>query len=215
MTDRTVLDHVSFAVERAESAFPLLHGALGGVPAASGDAPGFRFTTFRYAGGMQIELLEPVRIEENDFVRTFLDARGPGMHHLTFRVPDLTAALDDVAADGFPVLYSRRTDPEWQEAFLHPSVTGGTVVQLVEYPGKPAPATTGSAALQAVEWTPRDRERALRLLGGPLGGTVSEDGVRWPGLGVELRLRSGPASPARLVFAAAGPVLGAEVSLTV
>src|SRR5918993_2572674 len=89
-----VLDHVSIALPSGRAAWPLLRGDLGGEWVAAGGAAGFRFATFRYAGGMQVELLEPHRPERDDFLARFLAAHGPGLHHLTFKVPDLLAAVE-------------------------------------------------------------------------------------------------------------------------
>ena len=58
-----------------------------------GDTPGFYSAQVRFANGMKVEGLEPRRVEENDFLARFLAASGPGPHHLTFKVPDIRAAL--------------------------------------------------------------------------------------------------------------------------
>ncbi|MEV0720058.1 VOC family protein [Asanoa sp. NPDC050611] len=94
------LDHVSLAVPTAAPAWPLLRTRLGGEWAIGGTAPEFRFSTLRYANGMCLELLEPRR--EPAFVDRFLDRAGPGLHHLTFKVPDLLAATDAAGTAGYP-----------------------------------------------------------------------------------------------------------------
>jgi hypothetical protein len=232
-----LLDHVSIAVPSGRPAWPLLRGDLGGAWASAGDADGFRFGTFRYVNGMQVELLEPHRPERNDFLARFLATHGPGVHHLTFKVPDLLAAVDAVNAAGFAVHSVRTDDPQWKEAFLHPKVVGGPVVQLSEYqPEPPPPAPRGlpdptgpAAALRAVDVPVDDVNRAVALLAGLLGGHRSDDGtdgvgVTWPTIGTTLRLRPADA-PARLVFTGVAPdtahrrpdgrdpVLGVELTL--
>jgi hypothetical protein len=234
VTASTILDHVSIAVPSGRAAWPLLRGHLGGGWAAAGTADGFRFATFRYAGGMQVELLEPHRPERNDFLARFVAAHGPGLHHLTFKVPDLVAAVEAVEAVGFAVHAVRADDPGWKEAFLHPKVVGGPVVQLAEYdpdpppPGPPElPQPAGSvAALRAVDVPVADVDRAVALFAGLLGGERSkpadEVGVAWPAIGTTLRLRPAGA-PARLVFTGVAPgsvragsydhILGVELEL--
>ncbi len=89
------LDHVAIAVESYDDAWAVLRGDLGGEWAGGGDAVGFSSAQVRFANGMKAEALVPFRPEENDFLRRFLDASGPGPHHLTFKVPDLVGSLPD------------------------------------------------------------------------------------------------------------------------
>ena len=81
---------------------------------------------------MTIELLEPWEPERNDFLARFLARHGPGPHHLTFKVRDITAALERVTAAGYHPVNVNLDDPYWKEAFLHPQEAHGTVVQLAE-----------------------------------------------------------------------------------
>jgi methylmalonyl-CoA/ethylmalonyl-CoA epimerase len=141
-------------------------------------------------------------VEENDFLRRFLDRTGPGPHHLTFKVPDITAAIAAAEAAGFPVVGVNLEDPQWQEAFLYPKAACGIVVQLAQPDGEldpeprpatvPAPRTDQSARLDHVTHAVADLERARRLFHSLLGGVVQREGVdgtnavvdlTWPGSG--------------------------------
>jgi methylmalonyl-CoA/ethylmalonyl-CoA epimerase len=196
---------VAVAVEALAEVGPLLEADLGAVPVGGGgDAPGFRSRQWRFANGMRLELLEPARIAENDFLRRFLDAHGAGVHHLTFRVADVLAAVDAVEAAGFPVLYSRVSNPEWQEAFLHPRNAFGTVVQLACYPGDPSFPPVGggqpAASLDVVEVEVPSTERGIDLYSAVLGGHVVDEPatgattLTWPGTGgIALVPPAGPA----------------------
>lgn len=208
-----VLDHVSLAVPAAAPAWPLLRTRLGGEWAIGGTAPGFRFSTLRYANGMCLELLEPDQAET--FVARFLDRAGPGMHHLTFTVPDLLAATAAADAAGYPCFGIRTDEPTWQEAFIHPRVAGGTLVQIArsqpaDLPPPPAdlpPAGGTRAALRVVEWTATDPARAvglLRLLGGVVTGPGT-GAVEVTFRATRIRVRADPA-PARLEFDGVDPV---------
>jgi methylmalonyl-CoA/ethylmalonyl-CoA epimerase len=173
-----LLDHVAVAVEALGEVGALLERDLGAVPVGGGgDAPGFRSRQWRFGNGMRLELLEPARIDENDFLRRFLDQHGAGVHHLTFRVPDIPAAVGAVEAAGFPVLYSRVSNPDWQEAFLHPRDAFGTVVQLASYPDRPGssadPAGGAMASLDLVEVEVASTQRGLDLYAGVLCGHVA------------------------------------------
>jgi methylmalonyl-CoA/ethylmalonyl-CoA epimerase len=186
-----LLDHVAVAVESLAEVGPLLEAALGAVPVGGGgDAPGFRSRQWRFGNGMRLELLEPARIGENDFLRRFLDRHGAGVHHLTFRVPDILAAVDAAEEAGFPVLYSRVDNPDWQEAFLHPRDALGTVVQLASYPDGATSAgghtLSPAASLDVVEVAVADMERGIGLYHGVLGGRRDGAGdptLAWPGTG--------------------------------
>ena len=75
------------------------------------DPDGFRALTYRYAwiGDFQLQLCQPG--PEPTPQRRFLDARGEGVFHVGFEVPDIDAADEDAAARGLAVLMrGRRTN---------------------------------------------------------------------------------------------------------
>lgn len=202
--DDVVLDHVAVAVERWADAWPRYVGDLGGRWKSGGQNIGFAPSQLRFANGARLELLAPYRPEGNDFLRRFLDRSGPGPHHLTFKVPDLAAALDAARGAGFHPTGVDVSDPGWQEAFLHPKEAGGVVVQLAQAAtdwesgppvGFPEPAAE-PAALLRVAHTVADLGAAEELFGGLLGGRVVDRPAvagRWRGVeltwGGPLRIR--------------------------
>ena len=131
MSDAPRLDHVAIGVAHAEGATPWLVGELGGRPFSAGPGLGFRFWQFAFARGGLIEVLEPDGPADG-FLHRFLAARGPGIHHLTFKVPDLHAATQRAARLGYDVVGLSALHPSWKEAFLHPKQAQGVVVQLAE-----------------------------------------------------------------------------------
>jgi catechol 2,3-dioxygenase-like lactoylglutathione lyase family enzyme len=62
----------------------------------------------------------------------FLAARGPGIHHVTFNVPDIVAAAERVRRFGYEVVGYNDEFAYWKELFLHPKQALGIVVQLAE-----------------------------------------------------------------------------------
>ena len=126
------LDHVAIAVESLATALPLFESLTGGVGSAIEEiaAQGVK-VAFVGSGGGRLELLEPLAAETP--VGRFLRRRGPGLHHIAYRVPDLQKTLDALAARGV-TLIDRTPRPGaggHQVAFLHPSSTGGVLIELV------------------------------------------------------------------------------------
>jgi hypothetical protein len=207
-----VFDHVAIAVHRMTDPWPVFADALGGRYLDRGINPGFGWTQLRFAQGFVVEGLHPELTEQADFLTRFLDDAGPGPHHLTFKVPDLTAALDVARAAGFDPVGENRDDPAWSEAFLHPRQAHGVVVQLAEVgaePLSPPPEPEGFpdlpfdhpvASLGRVVHAVADLEGAVGLFRDVLGGRVlstgaAVDGNHWVELGWEgpgrLRLLEG------------------------
>ena len=134
-----IFDHVAHAVPSIRDLLPLYRDILGGEVAGGGfnDWGGHLGVHFTFPGGGRVELLEPVQPESSSVGR-FLE-RNPrgGLHHLTFKVSDLRAALA-VVAGGYETFGTRVDEPSWQETYLHPRSTGGVLIQLVQsYPGLP------------------------------------------------------------------------------
>lgn len=175
-----VIDHVAHAVERWELAWPRYVTELGGTWASGGLAPGFAPSQLQFANGARLEVLAPNDVHVNPFLRRFLDRNGPGPHHLTFKVPDLDAALDAVERHGLQAINVDRSDPDWQEAFIHPRQACGIVVQLAQPAGNwespapegfPPPAEPPASLVRATHVV-ADLDAATTLFGGLLGGTV-------------------------------------------
>ena len=80
-----------------------------------------------------IELIEP-RSRASSVAR-FLANRGPGVHHIAYRVPDLRATLQDLNTRGFQLIDKEpRTGARGHlVAFVHPKSTGGTLIELVQH----------------------------------------------------------------------------------
>ena len=79
-----------------------------------------------------IELLEP--LSESSPVARFLSQRGPGIHHIALRVSDIRKALNQLKASGARLIdeIPRTGAGGCLVAFIHPSATGGVLVELVE-----------------------------------------------------------------------------------
>jgi methylmalonyl-CoA/ethylmalonyl-CoA epimerase len=141
VTDRYSLDHIALAAPDTSEALRFLTGPLGGTVIFGGESIGFRpmqvWVGTADGDGMPVELLEPWNVDKNDFLARFVARHGAGPHHLTFKVPDIAAALARVRGAGYTPVNIDLRDPEWKEAFLMPREANGTVVQLAESHGHP------------------------------------------------------------------------------
>ena len=82
-------------------------------------------------GDGRIELLAATG--EDTPVGRFLARRGPGMHHVAYRVDDVGAALDELASAGAQLIDSepRRGLFGLQVAFVHPDAVHGVLTEVV------------------------------------------------------------------------------------
>jgi len=82
-------------------------------------------------GSGRVELLRP--LGDDTPVGRFLSKRGPGMHHIAYRVDDLAAELVRLGAAGIELI---DTEPRTglfglQVAFVHPDAVHGVLTELV------------------------------------------------------------------------------------
>ena len=125
------LDHVAVAVhsiEESRSLYELISGDSC-TPAETLEAQGVRVA---FIGA--VELLEP--LGPHTTVGRFLQRQGQGLHHVAYRTHDLESDLARLDAEGVPLIdrTPRRGARGHRVAFLHPSGTGGVLVELVERP---------------------------------------------------------------------------------
>jgi methylmalonyl-CoA/ethylmalonyl-CoA epimerase len=124
------LDHVAVAVHSLEESavlYELLTGETRSPPETL-EAQGVRVS---FVG--EVELLEPLGPETT--VGRFLERRGPGLHHVAYRTDDIVAELERLDAAGIRLIDAepRPGAGGHKVAFLHPSSTGGVLVELVQH----------------------------------------------------------------------------------
>jgi methylmalonyl-CoA/ethylmalonyl-CoA epimerase len=123
-------DHAAVATRSIKPALALFRDALGGEYLMGGDEAGsWRWLQLRYPGGGKVELLEPLG---EGFLSKFLDKRGEGLHHVTFKTDDIEAAIADLRGRGFELVDVNISNPHWKEAFLRPSRSHGTLIQVAQ-----------------------------------------------------------------------------------
>ena len=126
-----IFDHIAFGVPSIDAMPVFIAERLGGRPYARGPGLGFLWKQWQFAGGGVLEVLEPAGAH-GGFLHRFLDRRGPGIHHVTFKVPDIRTAMERARVQGYDVVGFDDSLPGWKECFLHPKQAQGIVVQLAE-----------------------------------------------------------------------------------
>jgi methylmalonyl-CoA epimerase len=83
-------------------------------------------------GESRLELLEPT--SENSTIAKFIAKRGEGLHHVSLRVPGLTAVVERLKKDGVRLVSEeiKVGAGGHRYVFVHPASTGGVLLELVE-----------------------------------------------------------------------------------
>ena len=128
----TRIAHVGIAVRSIGDLLPFCHDILRLPETDLADSDGARIAGLE-AGESLVELLEAERPDSP--IGKFVERRGPGIHHICFAVDDLDATLDRCRAAGLRLVDEvPRIGAEGKRiAFLHPSATGGILIELSEY----------------------------------------------------------------------------------
>ena len=164
--DGVVLDHVAHAVHQWRDVWHRYAVDLGADWSSGGLAIGFAPGQIEFANGARLELLMPNDVEANDFLHRFLAHSGPGPHHLTFKVPDLVLAIEQIRHAGYEPIGIDLSAPEWMEAFIHPKQATGVVLQLAQAPSPwtgPPPDGFPTGKRQRPDRTGPARPGALRF----------------------------------------------------
>jgi methylmalonyl-CoA epimerase len=125
------LDHVAVAVQSIEQAREFFEGTLGAKfrYVAEGRGGGFRYAVFDLYD-FTLELLEATK--PDNFVASYLEKRGEGVHHITLQVPGLEEKIVIMEGKGIRVAEKRSENTRVTEAFLSPKTACGVLFQLAE-----------------------------------------------------------------------------------
>ncbi|HEX6746118.1 MAG TPA: methylmalonyl-CoA epimerase [Longimicrobium sp.] len=134
--DARALDHVGIAVHSLDESLPLFESITGGkgYGRETVEQQGVE-VVFLGTGDGRLELLAPTR--EDSGVAKFLAKRGPGMHHLCYRVASIEDELERYRAQGAQLIdeHARPGAAGHMVAFIHPKSTGGVLVELLQASG--------------------------------------------------------------------------------
>jgi methylmalonyl-CoA/ethylmalonyl-CoA epimerase len=129
----TDIDHVGIAVDDLEASVERYRRLLGVEPVHRErvEDQGVEEVLFA-AGSSFLQLLGSLGPETP--VGRSLASRGPGLHHIAYRVADIDAALEHLRAEGARLIDEapRPGSRGSSIAFVHPRSMGGVLVELVQ-----------------------------------------------------------------------------------
>ena len=129
----TDIDHVGIAVTDLEASIGEYRRLLGVEPTHRERVEDQGVDEVLFAvGSSYIQLLGALG-PDTPVGRT-LATRGPGVHHIAYRVEDIAAALDHLRAEGARLIDEspRPGSRNTSIAFVHPKASGGVLVELVQ-----------------------------------------------------------------------------------
>lgn len=127
------INHIAIVVPELTAALDFWVAKLGLALGHVEDVPSQAVeVAFLPVSGTAIELLRPT--DETSGVARYMQKRGPGIHHICFEVDDIVATLDQLRAEGVPLIDETATvgSDGRKYAFVHPKGTGGVLVELYE-----------------------------------------------------------------------------------
>lgn len=128
-----LIDHVGVATEDLDAALALYEGTFA-MPLAHRETveeQGVEAVLLD-VGPCHVELLRPLGPDTP--VGKFLAKKGPGLHHVAYRVEDIEATLASLKEQGVRLIdESPRTGiRQSRVAFLHPKATDGVLTEIVQ-----------------------------------------------------------------------------------
>jgi len=131
VADRPRIAHVGIAVPDLEAALDFYREVLGVAPRPPEQADGAAIVSLPF-GESDVELLAP--LTPDGPIARFLARRGPGIHHICYRVADLDEALAACRGAGYRLIDEapRIGAGGRRIAFVHPKATAGILLELTE-----------------------------------------------------------------------------------
>lgn len=132
MSFKIELDHIGIATSSIADSpfFKTLGLGDGGTEEVTTEKVKVGF--FETGNNASIELLEPTDSESP--IAKFLDKRGPGIHHICFRVQGIDELVAKLKGEGIRLINEepRPGAHNCRVVFIHPKSTGGVLVELSE-----------------------------------------------------------------------------------
>ena len=128
-----LIDHIGVATEDLDASLALYEGSFE-MPLAHRETveeQGVEAVLLD-VGDCHVELLKPLGPDTP--VGKFLERKGPGLHHVAYRVEDIDATLASLRDAGIELIdrEARTGIRKSRVAFLHPRSTGGVLTEIVQ-----------------------------------------------------------------------------------
>ena len=130
------IDHLGIAVASIEEAAGFYRDVMGLTCEGTEEVADQNVRVMFFAmGQVRIELLEPTG--DDSPIAKFLSRRGPGLHHVAYRVDDLPATLATLKAAGVRLIDETPRDGAhgMKIAFAHPGSTNGVLTEFCQPAG--------------------------------------------------------------------------------
>jgi len=127
------LDHIGIAVKDLDQAIKLYKDVFGIDPSLVYESAHTKARiAFIPIGETRIELIQPFNAES--VVGRFLEKKGEGIHHLSFKVKDVDQSLVEIESKGVQLIdkKSRPVRENERVAFLHPKSTHGVLFEMIQ-----------------------------------------------------------------------------------
>ena len=128
-----LIDHIGVATDDLDAALALYEGTFE-MPVAHRETVSEQGVeaVLLDVGPCHVELLRPLGADTP--VGKFLESKGPGLHHVAYRVEDIEATLGALAGAGVRLIDEtpRTGIRSSQVAFVHPRATGGVLTEIVQ-----------------------------------------------------------------------------------
>ncbi|AYF44888.1 MULTISPECIES: methylmalonyl-CoA epimerase [Halobacteriovorax] len=127
------LDHIAIAVENLDNAEKIYRDL--GLTFNHREVVEDQQVTTSFAHideNAHVELLEP--IDGKGPIAKYLEKKGPGIHHMCYRVPDVTKKSQELRDLGYNLLYEtpRQGANNCLVNFIHPKSTGGVLIEIAQ-----------------------------------------------------------------------------------
>ena len=129
----TAIDHLGIAVPELDPAVASYRASFGMVLVHREEIAdqGVEVAVLE-AGNDHVELVAP--LSETSSIARFIATRGPGLHHVAYRVADIDAALDELRGREVELIDQRPRHGirDSRIAFIHPRSAGGVLTEIVQ-----------------------------------------------------------------------------------
>lgn len=127
------LAHIGIAVKNIQERLEIWQNILGIKLLGIEDVPEQKVrVAILELGDTHIELLEP--LDNTSTVFKFIEKKGEGLHHISIEVDDIELMLKKLKGSGIKLIDEkpRKGARGTKIAFIHPSSTGGVLIELTE-----------------------------------------------------------------------------------